>query len=481
MLTAYPKSSRFQGILCLLLVLIMAATAWDAQSLRHGVSLVGEPGMHMTALYVTAGTVYLALVWRMLASGSAPRVWMWLLAGALMRGAMLLINPDGNSDLYRYLWDGALAARGINPFTYAPDQVIAAMSGDGVVPASIVELARSSGTVIHRINHPYLTTIYPPVAQGVFALAHSLAPWDLLVWRLVLLPFDLVTLLLVTAILRKVGRPASWGAVYWLNPLLVAEVFNAGHMDAIVLPFVAGAILASLHRRWVLTSLLVALAAASKVWPILLLPVLLRPLWGEWRRLALATGAFALLSAALWWPVLQTGLGPDSGFLLYAKAWQNNDSLFGVLAALCERLLAAAHLGWLSGQLLARVLTAALLAAWVGWLVRRPARSGGEVCDRCLWAAAGMFLLSPTQFPWYFTWLVPLLALRPALPLLLFTATLSLSYLADWAASREQTVWLVPLLPWVQSVPVWCGLLAGVIRARRPVQRSIEVMGVEHA
>ncbi len=44
------------------------------------------------------------------------------------------------------------------------------------------------------MNHSYLRSIYPPVAQAAFALAHWIGPWEVSAWRLVLLLFDTMTL-----------------------------------------------------------------------------------------------------------------------------------------------------------------------------------------------------------------------------------------------------------------------------------------------
>ena len=63
---------------------------------------------------------------------------------------------------------------------------------------------------------------------------------------------------------------------------------------------------------------------------------------------------------------------------------------------------------------------------WLVVLTRRPLGNDEDFVRRSLFAVGGMFLLSPTQFPWYYTWLLPLLAVTPSLPLLLYTALLPL-------------------------------------------------------
>ena len=58
---------------------------------------------------------------------------------------------------------------------------------------------------------------------------------------------------------------------------------------------------------------------------------------------------------------------------------------------------------------------------------------------------AVLFLISPTQFPWYYTWMVPLLAIRPMVSLILYPLLLplyQLTYLADYIIYIEH----IPIL-----------------------------------
>ena len=67
---------------------------------------------------------------------------------------------------------------------------------------------------------------------------------------------------------------------------------------------------------------------------------------------------------------------------------------------------------------------AAGVLIWTLYLSRRSWSDPRTLITRATWIVAALFLLSPTQFPWYYLWLLPLLALRPIWPLLLYTALL---------------------------------------------------------
>ena len=189
----------------------------------------------MTAVLVAGGIIYLYMI--RFAKKTHPQngLLVWIVAiGLVMRITMLFSTPMLEDDYFRYLWDGAVTARGINPYTYAPQSVI---DNDPNIPDAMKELVAESGDVVRRINHPQIRTIYPPVTQAFFATAHLLSPWNVLGWRFVLLLVDIVNLILLLSILRFFGLSSFWIAVYWWNPLLVKEIFNSGHMDILIIPF----------------------------------------------------------------------------------------------------------------------------------------------------------------------------------------------------------------------------------------------------
>src|SRR5437867_3983262 len=81
---------------------------------------------------------------------------------AAARLALLPVPPALSDDIYRYVWEGRVAAEGMDPYHLSPrDTALAALRDPAVYP---------------RINHPELATIYPPVAIAGFALVARLSP-----------------------------------------------------------------------------------------------------------------------------------------------------------------------------------------------------------------------------------------------------------------------------------------------------------------
>ncbi|MBI3118050.1 MAG: DUF2029 domain-containing protein [Candidatus Hydrogenedentes bacterium] len=372
-----------------------------------------------------------------------PRWWAGMLAaGLLMRLAMMPSAPMMNDDFYRYLWDGALVAHGHSPYAYAPQEIVA-----GSATKKIGDLGDANAEVIERINHPWLRTIYPPIAQAAFGMAHIIAPGRILGLRLVWLCADALTLVLLASLLKSLGLPRHFLLIYWWNPLLIKEVYNSTHMEALILPFVAGALLLAVRNRNRASAVLLALGVGAKLWPVLLLPALIRRSNLSYRQ-GMAVGAtFVAVSCAVTAPLLTRALDSSSGLRAYASHWEMNDSLYTLLHA------AGAMLTPENPHTAARAIVGILLAGWIAWLCRTPAETGRQLCARALWSVAALFLLSPTQFPWYWIWLLPLLVVSPSPALLLLTATLPLYYLRFPMHELGYVSWFDFGLVWIQFGP----------------------------
>ncbi len=231
-----------------------------------------------------------------------------------------------------------------------------------------------------------------------------------------------------------------------------------------------GAVLLTIRKKHLWAVAFLALAMGAKLWPLALLPLVLRPILAKPGRLLLALLIFGLLAGAMFLPLYAAGVTPDSGFLAYGRRWEMNDALFMLFLWGSKLLLGAVRLEPGHGQLMARVIVLAIVVACIVWLSRRSLTSGADFCGRCLLVVAAVFLLSPTQFPWYFVWLVPFLAIRPRMSLLLFTVLLPLYYLRFYFDARGLKGVFDNGIVWLEYVPVWFMLIWewSMSRKRRP-------------
>lgn len=453
-------------LICLCLLL-----AWFARSSRY-LSEPTKASWLLVAFGLVAAAVYFVAVWAIPKSSPTRRLLIWVIAvGAILRLAMFSTPPILDDDVYRYLWDGAVVANGFNPYAYAPNAFLDE-NADTLTPNRLRKLAGQAEKrqkIISRINFPELRSIYPPIAQAAFALAYWLDAWSVDAWRVVLLIFDIVNLCLLAAILRQVRRSPLWLVIYWWNPILIKEVFNSAHMEVVTLPFVLAAVLLSMRKNHVFATISLALAVGAKVWPIILLPLLLRPLLAEPKKLVLILPLFAVLIAAMCLPIYVTGLDDESGFTAYSLRWQNNSSIYRITYWAAKSVFN--HYNWMlyREEVGARRIVVCFLAFWTIWVARRPIIDGRDLSSRALITIAAVFLIGPTAFPWYYIWFMPFLVIAPRSSLLLLTAMLPLYYLRHYFYARGSVDVFDYGIVWVEFVPVWALLIREWYLARRTI------------
>lgn len=192
-----------------------------------------------------------------------------LVLAIAVRLAAIAPKAPLSDDLYRYAWDGVVQTAGIDPYRYPPAATeLTRLHDPWLWPPGYTG---HSGT---QINRPTVRTIYPPVAEAWFTLEHLVVPLSARDrgYEGVGLLLDLAILAVLMALLRD----RRWAAVYALAPLPVLESVQNAHVDALAVLLTLGAIALAERRRSTAAVAVLALATLTKVYPALLLPLLLR-------------------------------------------------------------------------------------------------------------------------------------------------------------------------------------------------------------
>ena len=417
---------------------------------EYGSPMLERPHLLLVAILMAMGVAYLVAAHALVQSRNLNLnvAIIIVLVGLFMRAAMAFSTPVQEDDFYRYLWDGALTANVHNPYGILPHDL-----GED---ESLAALAMESGSVHARVNHGELGTIYPPTAQGAFALAHLLKPWSLAAWRTVLFGFDLATALLVLLALRQAALPLAWVGIYWWNPILVKETFNSLHMDIVVLPCALLAMLCASASRPGRAVFALVLAIGAKVWPVILAPLMFRAIRTTPRHWMVAGIIALLLTIAMVIPVLDTlSLGEHSGFRAYGEHWEMNDALFMIFAKSSEFTTNLLNFEESVARIVARVVAFLLLLAWTLHWSRSPVADSRDLAGRIVLVMAALFMLSPTQYPWYYVWIVPFLALSPRPSMLVLSAMLPMYYLKFYFDARDNVHLFHNGLVWLEYAPVF--------------------------
>ena len=248
------------------------------------------------------------------------------------------------------------------------------------------------------INRPSVPTIYPPVAEAYFLAVHYLPGGNdstTPIQATTALVAVLTTVLLLFG-LGRLGRDVRMAALWAWCPTVALEAGNSAHVDVVAVAITAAALLvlatAAASRRTVLGGVLLGLAIATKVTPVLTVPAVLRR---RWMTVALAAGsAFVVVYIP---HVLAVG-GKVIGFLpgYLQQEGYTNGTRFGIIGLVVTGKLAIAM--------------AVLILAAVAFAVLQFSDPDRPWQGAVIMTAAALAVTTP-RYQWYALLLVMLVAL----------------------------------------------------------------------
>ncbi|MCM2370206.1 hypothetical protein [Aporhodopirellula aestuarii] len=459
-------------------------------------------------------------------------------AAVIFRVVMLFSLPIQEVDLYRYLWDGAVGAEGVSPFTFSPEDVRNAVES----PTENAELARlvallhrepPLAEILDHVHFPELPTIYPPTSQAVFAAVSLLTPNSaslltrVLIIKAVLIAFDLATLILVIQILRLCKRPVALCISYAWCPLIMKEVANSGHLDAIAVFLTTLAVYMFARSLQAprghasrlgkaAAAFVLALGVGAKLYPVVLVPLFATMVYRRdgMRAVLMPAILFAATATVLLIPLSHNrnpDADPSRGVVTFLQRWEMNDFLFALVN---ENLKPEAgqpphDLAWYSVMpesfrttiienvasrmnvpveqapyLITRFVTGLiflLISFSIAWKAANPA---DQTCDPISVLGASVFLtlawfwlLCPTQNPWYWTWTLPFLPFAKSRVWLAMSGLVLVYYLRFWlgyhfpttavlGSRYTGTAFFDSVVTWIEFAP-WFGCLIAVHLYRR--------------
>lgn len=428
-----------------------------------GIDLRTMPILAFVLCYMSVTGIVVSALPRLIANSplisTKHIVYLVLLTGALARLLQLGAPTVLEDDYYRYLWDGAVVIAGESPFLYAPLDI---EFGDAGGPV-LADLAAQAGGVLDRINYPDLRTVYPPAAQAFFALSHLIAPFSLDGWRVVLFLSEIACVIAILLMLAHYGRSPLWIALYWWNPLVIKEIANSVHMEPVLmLPFLIAAVLV-LRSRGIWASFFLALAAGVKIWPLLTVAAIWRQDILRLRPLLISAAIVAVVLAFMFWPIYVSGLNETSGFVAFAQNWRASS----VMIILTEWMSTVLPSAGLAAGTVPRLILGAVLMCIIASVCLRRANTPGEIVYRMFLIAAAIYLLSPSQTPWYFLWVAPFLCVFPMRGLALASVLLPMHYLFFYLDQRGLSAVYRYGIVWLIWLPVWGVLVFDYMKNRR--------------
>ncbi len=427
--------------------------------------------------------------------------------GIALRLALVFGFPLLSDDVYRFIWDGHLIVSGHNPFAELPAYYLA--EGNEVAGLSQGLFDRLNSPDYYTIYPPVAQSVFT-LAVWVFPSSWYGAA---VVMKLFLLFCELGSLWLLWRLLGAMApgpqgggsmvkppnpqrgnhaamaapgpqgekNKALWARTqdagkglrpepsspsigegpgerdltptnllfYWLNPLIIVEILGNLHFEGAMVFFLLLAYYLLQRSKLVAGAAAMAASVASKLLPLMLLPLLIRRLWDwpiqDWwrsgRRFYVFSLAFGLVCLLFFAPLLLSpGFleGFQSSLELYQKKFEFNASLYYI-----ARAVGYLQVGWNQiatiGPSLAKAAAAGILL--LALLDRR--RDWASLPVGWLWAFVLYLLCATTVHPWYLS--VPIVLCcftRWRFPLV-WSFLIMLTYISYVAEPYAENLWLV--------------------------------------
>ena len=369
------------------------------------------------------------------ATGGLPRLLVIaLVLAAAFRVPLAAPRVGADNDMVRYMYDGRLQRLGYNPFEVVP--------ADPAVASTHTDETRRMPSIRAR-------TPYPAAAQLFFRLVVTIRETSrAMKWALV--ACDLLTIWVLVAWLRETNRSPWLALVYAWNPLVILEVAHSGHIDALGALWIAVSAWMLSTGRGMRAAIAFVLAVATKLLPIVLVPL-------YWKRIRVRDAVVAaVVLAALYYPFRSAGMLPLGAVPNVVAFIRFNGPVFKWLALTFDAQKAAGF------ALLAGLIT----AAWMRW--RRPASDPAAWA----WPMAASLAAAPVIYPWYLLYFTPFLFTRASLPLVVWTYSVLPVYIV-WHLSKSGHRWFVPApVVWLEFAAPLLAAAALALSSRASAARA---------
>ena len=355
----------------------------------------------LSILYVTG--IYLVFRYGSRRTHQKGIVFVIVVFAVIFRACLLPVDPAVlSNDMYRYIWDGRVQQKGFNPYQHPPDA------------AELKELRDNK--VYPNINRKSYPTLYPAGAQIFFRLFHIIVGESVFGYKSLMTLFDIMTLFFLLSLLRAHGLDETRLIIYAWNPLVIFEIAYSGHLEGLtVFWMVLSLYLHANHKKQTAIASL-AISSATKLYPALLLPALLNR--GE-RIKGIFTFGITFL-------------------FFYLPFWMAGRKVLGFLPIYLQNPYESFNLGLkyvliyllpqLDYYLLSQFFLLGLMAAALYVFFKH--KQKGQALRYAYYLMGLLMVLMPASLhAWYVIILIPFLCFYPAVAWILFSMTVTLSYL----------------------------------------------------
>ena len=382
-------------------------------------------------LFVCYGFLFVSYLW-IYKNSPKEIVGGLLLLSILLRLLWLPALPQLSDDFYRFIWDGRLLANGTNPFAFTPQQLY---------QQGLLHNLGLNTEIFDKLNSPRYFTIYPPINQAIFYIAAKLSPnsiiGSVIIMRIFIILAEIGNVFLLSRMVKIKKLPPQSVILYAFNPLVIIELTGNLHFEAIMIFFLLLAVYSWQRKNAFTGGVMMAFSIATKLLPLMLLPLWLGRL--SWRKLLLfyfaaAISLFLLFSFLLDYAFLQ---GIQSSLSLYFQKFEFNASLYYIIREIgywCKGY----NIIQTAGRYLA--LFVVIFIAFMSWWQHRRNLS---IWHAIIWVWLGYLLLATTVHPWYVTPLLAISVFTHYRFAYLWSSLIFFTYVNYQPSGYQENLWVV--------------------------------------
>ena len=334
----------------------------------------------------------------------------------IFRLTLLPASYSTSDDVHRYLWEGKVLVNGYNPYTTPPND------------SSLIHLRDEN---FEKVTFKNMSAIYPPFSQIVFAVNYLIAGNSTIFLKVIYLIFEFITLIFTLKFLVLKGRDTKLILLYAWLPLPIMEYFINAHLDVIGITFLILFVYYFEKQKYHTSSILLALAFLSKLFALLLLPLVIKKM--GFKKAIKFYLIFILVCLIFYLPFISQNPDILAGLFKYLAHWEFNGSIYNLIKFIFSR-----------GDI-ARMVCAVLLSISVLIISFRYKDfvNGVFAVFLCI------IIFSTTLYPWYLGWIAALNVFAGFYSVLSLFFTVNVSNFTPLAEKWKEypIVWIIEYVP----------------------------------
>lgn len=361
-----------------------------------------------------------------------------LIFTTLMYGVCLFADSPLSNDYFRFIWDGEIISKGINPYDYKPNELI--LRDDFKENSYFLKLHIGMGKL--SAQH---YSCYPNINQFYFWFASIFSNSiiiNLIILRILILITIIIGLTFITRLFSNFGirKERIWLII--LNPLFLLETIQNVHFEGVMITFLIMSIYYFTINSYTIGSFLLAVSIQIKLIPFIIFPFILKRVgFKKTMIIWILTIVFTLFIFSL-----LINYKNYSNFMssikLYFENFEFNSSLYYVIQKLTSHKFYTSIGLFLGSISLITIVIIALNGEKYTW---------NKLMRRLTIAFFIYYLLASTVHPWYL--LVPLvLSIFTNFRFMLIWSILVFLSYSKYADLSEITVRLLTLIEYLTIV-----------------------------